>query len=136
MVALLCALGLYPRTAQSLDLTQVNLHHTDAPKAALASDSRPAHPAVRQLAALPDAAPAGSERLSDAELGEVNAGDFQVALDGFNVAIENNEAGLFTLDIAQSAFNGATGLFTTLQAVNSAVDLTVIVNIYINGQGA
>jgi len=35
------------------------------------------------------------------------------------------------MDIANSAFGGAQGVFTTLQTVNSAVNLDVVVNIYV-----
>ena len=78
--------------------------------------------------------PAGEPALlSDEELAEVTAGEFAINLDGFDVVIQDNQAGTFTLDIAQSAFGGAQGVFTTLQAVNSAVNLSVIVNIYLNG---
>jgi hypothetical protein len=72
--------------------------------------------------------------LSDEDLAGVTAGEFSVNLDGFDVVIQDNAAGAFTLDIAQSAFGGAQGVFTTLQAVNSAVNLSVIVNVYLNGQ--
>ena len=72
--------------------------------------------------------------MTDDELAGVNAGVYDLQLPDFNVVLQNNEAGMFSLDISQEAFNGARGLFTTLQAVNSAVDLTVIVNIYLNGQ--
>lgn len=73
--------------------------------------------------------------LSDEEMEGVTGGDFELALEGFDILIEDNEAGMFTMDIAQSAFDSAQGIFTTLQAVNSAVNLSVIVNIYLNGQG-
>jgi hypothetical protein len=86
-----------------------------------------------QMAALP-IEPAGVTVLSDEELGGIEAGNIAFDLEDFNVAIQDNEAGVFTLDIAHSAFGGAQGVFTTLQAVNSAVDLTVIVNIYLNGK--
>ena len=72
---------------------------------------------------------AGAE-LNDADLAQVSAGSYDLTLDGFDINIANNEAGQFTFDIAQSAFANAQGIFTTLQTVNSAVDLTVIVNIY------
>ena len=76
--------------------------------------------------------------LKDEDLGDVSAGDFQpsdlkLTLDQFNVSIQNNQAGLFTFDIGQSAFQNAQGIFTTLQLVNSAVDLNLIVNIFLNG---
>ena len=73
--------------------------------------------------------------LDDQELAQIGAGEFQIALDDFTVSIQDNQAGSFSLDIAQSAFGAAQGIFTTLQAVNSAVDLTVIVNIFLNGSG-
>lgn len=76
----------------------------------------------------------GLTALTDEELGEVSAGDLQLSLEDFDVMISGNEAGLFTMDIASSAFNNAQGVFTTLMAVNSAVDLTVIVNIFFNQQ--
>lgn len=75
--------------------------------------------------------------MSDDEMSEVAAGNFQLLeLDKFNVLIQDNEAGLFTMDIAQGAFHDAKGLFTTVQAVNSAVNVkaTMIVNIFLNGQ--
>ena len=75
-----------------------------------------------------------SNELSDAELADVSAGDLEFALGEFDVFVSDNEAGFFTMDIAQQAFGGAEGIFTTVQAVNSAVDLNLIVNIYLNQQ--
>ena len=72
--------------------------------------------------------------LSDEELGQVAAGDFQMNMENFDVMIHDNQAGRFSMDIAQGAFNAAQGVFTTLQAVNSAVDLQVTVNIFLNNQ--
>ena len=73
--------------------------------------------------------------MSDEELGGVAGGDLrQVSLDDFNMTISNNQAGYFTMDIAQSAFDGAQGVFTTLQTVNSAVNFNLVVNIYLNAQ--
>ena len=77
--------------------------------------------------------------LSDEELSEVSAGDFdlkdfEMNYNGFDVTLDHNTADRFRFDIAQNAFDSARGVFTTLQAVNSAVDLTVVVNITINGQ--
>lgn len=81
--------------------------------------------------------------LSDEELAEVSAGDFELRDlsltlnrngEVFDVNLQNNVADRFTLDIAQGAFNSAQGVFTTLQTVNSAVDLSVVVNIFFNGQ--
>jgi len=72
--------------------------------------------------------------LSDEELAGVSAGDYQITLDRFDVMIQDNQAGQFTMDISEAAFNGAQGVFTTLQTVNSAVDISVIVNIYVNQQ--
>ena len=100
--------------------------------AAEALPSVPAASAVRTQVALAPLTPDGAVAMSDQELGQVSAGDFEVNLGTFDVLIDNNQAGMFTLDIARSAFGGAQGLFTTLQAVNSAVDLTVIVNIFLN----
>ena len=71
--------------------------------------------------------------LSDEELGEIAAGDVQMTLEDLSVFVQNNEAGYFTMDIAQNAFDGAQGVFTTLQTVNSAIDLNVVVNIYLSG---
>lgn len=71
--------------------------------------------------------------LSDQQLSEVAAGDFAMALEDFNITVQGNEAGFFTMDIAQNAFNQAQGVFTTLQTVNSVVDLTVVVNIFLDG---
>ena len=73
--------------------------------------------------------------MSDQELEQVSAGEFSMSLDEFDVVIQDNKAGAFSLDIAQSAFRGAQGVFTTLQTVNSAVDLNVVVNIYLNRTG-
>ena len=70
--------------------------------------------------------------LNDEELSAVTAGQFAINVEGFDVTIQDNQAGDFTLDIAQNAFDSASGLFTTVQAVNSAVSLSMIVNIYIN----
>ena len=81
--------------------------------------------------------------LDDEELAGVSAGDFSVKdieltlnQDGqnFTVDLQNNRAERFSMDIAQSAFGSAQGVFTTLQTVNSVVDLSVVVNIVINGQ--
>lgn len=88
------------------------------------------------LAAMPQTASAASPEeefavpLNDAELAEFTAGATEVNLKEFDVTIQDNTAGMFTLDIAQSAFDNAQGIFTTLQTVNSAVDMTLIVNIY------
>jgi hypothetical protein len=76
---------------------------------------------------------AGAMALDDHQLSDVRAGDFEFGLEGFDISVSDNEAGLLTLDIAQNAFENARGLFTTLQAVNSAVNLNLIVNIYLNG---
>jgi hypothetical protein len=74
--------------------------------------------------------------LSDAELSLAVGGVFETQLGEFNVTIQDNDAGSFTLDIAQSAFQNAQGVFTTLQTVNSAIDLTVVVNIFLNSAGS
>jgi hypothetical protein len=79
-----------------------------------------------------DPAPTGSYAMSDEELGGIHAGEIGLSLDGWEILVQNNDAGFFTLDIAESAFGQAQGLFTTLQAVNSAVNMNVIVNIYLN----
>ena len=91
--------------------------------------SQPAHAAEQDLQTLN-----GQEVtvLTDEELSQVSAGDLQMSLEDLDVFIHNNEAGLFTMDIATSAFENAQGVFTTLMAVNSAVDLTVVVNIFFN----
>ena len=78
-----------------------------------------------------------SNELSDAELAEVSAGDLgdlteNIELGAFDVFVSQNEAGMFTMDIAQHAFDGAQGFFTTVQAVNSAVSLNMIVNIFLD----
>ena len=78
-----------------------------------------------------------SNELSDAELAEVSAGDLgdlteNIELGAFDVFLSQNEAGMFTMDIAQNAFDGAQGFFTTVQAVNSAVSLNMIVNIFLD----
>ena len=88
----------------------------------------------RALASDESGVPSSQEAtaLSDSELDEVSAGDFAMALDRFDLTIHDNQAGRFTMDIAEGAFNAAQGVFTTLQAVNSAVDLTVVVNIFLN----
>ena len=78
----------------------------------------------------------GFAEMDDQALSQVNAGSFEFMMDDFDVLISNNQAGLFNLDIANSAFNGAQGIFTTLQTVNSAVDLTIIVNIFLNNNQA
>ena len=70
--------------------------------------------------------------LSDEDLEGVTGGDYELALEGFDILIGDNEAGQFTMDIAQGAFDNAQGIFTTVEAVNSAVNLNVIVNIYLN----
>ncbi len=75
------------------------------------------------------------EQLADVSAGEFNLSDFSVDFKNFSVSLQDNEASDFTLNIAQNAFGGAHGVFTTLQAVNSAVDLTVIVNIFLNTTG-
>jgi len=76
----------------------------------------------------------GLQALSDAELDQVAAGELLMTLEDFNVFVHNNEAGFFTMDIASSAFSGAQGVFTTLQTVNSAVDLNLVVNVYLGWQ--
>lgn len=82
--------------------------------------------------AMPEAdASSGLVALSDTDLADVSAGDFATTVNGFDVTIQDNQAHEFTFDIAQSAFDSAHGVFTTLQTVNSAIDLTVIVNIYL-----
>ena len=78
--------------------------------------------------------------LTDEELAEVSAGDFELSdfemsVNGFDVTLQDNGASMFTMDIAQNAFDSAQGVFTTLQAVNSAVQMSLVVNIYINGHG-
>lgn len=77
-----------------------------------------------------------TNELSDSELAEVSAGDLSftemIELGEFDAFISQNEAGFFTMDIAPHAFNGAQGFFTTVQAVNSAVDLNLIVNIFLD----
>jgi len=71
--------------------------------------------------------------LSDEELDQISgAGEIQLTKGDFDVFIGENQLGQFQLDIAPTAFQNAQGFFTTLQAVSSAVDLTVIVNIYLN----
>lgn len=75
------------------------------------------------------------DQLAGVSAGEFNLNDFAVEFKDFNVSLQDNQAGEFTMSIAQDAFNGAHGVFTTLQAVNSAVDLTVIVNIFLNTTG-
>ena len=72
--------------------------------------------------------------LNDEELSVVTAGEFAINIEGFDVVIQDNEASGFTMNIAQDAFNNAQGIFTTVQAVNSAVNLSMIVNIYLNQQ--
>ncbi len=72
--------------------------------------------------------------MNDDELSDIRAGEFKMNMGNFDVLIQDNQAGQFKFDIAQNAFHGAQGVFTTLQAVNSAVDLTVIVNIYLGQQ--
>jgi len=76
----------------------------------------------------------GAAVLNDDELSDVMAGEFKMNMNNFDVRIQDNQAGQFNFDIAQNAFHGAQGVFTTLQTVNSAVDLTVIVNIYLGQQ--
>ena len=75
--------------------------------------------------------------LSDDELGEVRGGDLDIVFDGktamFTSSVADNAARNFSMTVDQSAFAGAQGIFTTLQAVNSAVNLNVIVNIYLTG---
>ena len=73
--------------------------------------------------------------LSDEELAGFSAGEIAVSLDEFLVQMEGNSASMFDIGISESAFAGAGGIFTTLQAVNSAVNMTLIVNIWLDGQG-
>lgn len=73
--------------------------------------------------------------LSDEELAGFSAGEMEFSLDEFLLRIEGNSADMFSMGIAESAFAGAGGIFTTLQAVNSAVNMTLIVNIWLDGQG-
>lgn len=119
----LCIVFAHPQRASLASNSQVSLSSSSA-QANLSSQG--------------EAGSNGAIALSDEELGDVSAGDFQpndlkLTLDQFNVSIQNNQAGLFTFDIGQNAFQGAQGIFTTLQLVNSAVDLNVIVNIFLNG---
>ncbi|MBI3996972.1 MAG: hypothetical protein HY352_04865 [Candidatus Omnitrophica bacterium] len=101
----------------------------DAELAALVTIQRTVRQAEPVVLAQADVHEPGA--LNDEELSEIRAGEFQLNLDNFDVVIQDNQAGQFKVDIAQNAFRGAQGVFTTLQAVNSAVDLTVIVNIYL-----
>lgn len=94
----------------------------------------PAAPHPAEVAEAVDADLDELASLSDDELAGVRAGDYQITLDRFDVMIQDNQAGQFTMDISEAAFNGAQGVFTTLQTVNSAVDMSVIVNIYVNQQ--
>ncbi len=94
----------------------------------------PELPRLSELVELPRVPLAEGLAMDDAQLADVEAGDFQVALEGFEVLIQDNSAGEFTMSIAESAFGSAQGLFTTIQAVNSAVDLTIIVNIFLTQQ--
>lgn len=88
---------------------------------------------------------AGPVALSDEELGEITAGATTI-----NVQVENDVItleqggemvtlmqGNLALDFLQgiggNAFRGAEGVMATVQAVNSVIDLDVIVNIYLNG---
>lgn len=82
------------------------------------------------------ASPGELVALSDEEMGQVSAGVFEMTLEDFNVAIHENSASRFTMDISQFAFEHAQGVFTTLQTVNSAIDLNVVVNIYVNHQSS
>lgn len=104
----------------------------DAELAALVTIQRTVRQAEPVVLAQADVRESGA--LNDEELSDVCAGEFQLNLDNFDVVIQDNQAGQFKVDIAQNAFRGAQGVFTTLQAVNSAVDLTVIVNIYVGQQ--
>lgn len=70
--------------------------------------------------------------LSDEELSQVSGGDFTTTLEDLNISIQRNSASEFTMDISEFAFQNAQGVFTTLQTVNSAVNLNMIVNIYLN----
>ncbi|PIQ84482.1 MAG: hypothetical protein COV75_02015 [Candidatus Omnitrophica bacterium CG11_big_fil_rev_8_21_14_0_20_63_9] len=69
--------------------------------------------------------------MSDEELAEVSAGDIDVDLGALDVILQDNLASHFGLNISSNAFQSAQGLFTTIQAVNSAVNLKLIVNIFL-----
>lgn len=70
--------------------------------------------------------------LSDEELSQVRAGDLDIEVLGDTVTfIEGNQARSVSFNIGDRAFSRAEGVFTTLMAVNSAVDLSVVVNVYL-----
>lgn len=69
--------------------------------------------------------------MSDEELAQVSAGDIDVDLGALDVILQDNLASQFGLNISSNAFQSAQGLFTTIQAVNSAVNLKLIVNIFL-----
>ena len=74
--------------------------------------------------------------LDDNELRGVTAGDLDIQFGNDSLTfIQGNEAHTFSFDIGQGAFANAQGVFTTISAVNSAVNLDVIVNIYLGTQG-
>lgn len=109
----------------------------DVTLAALVEIHRPAELAERSSAdpiVLAQAETNDPAVMDDDELSDVRAGEFKMNMNNFDVLIQDNQAGQFKFDIAQNAFHGAQGVFTTLQTVNSAVDLTVIVNIYLGRQ--
>lgn len=95
----------------------------------------PQEASVAQEISFPFEAAMELASLSDNELDGYSAGETQVILDDFFITIDNNSADLFTMSIAQDAFGGAQGLFTTIQAVNSAINMTMIVNIWLTGPG-
>lgn len=75
--------------------------------------------------------------LSDAELDEVWGGDLdavEVLYEGQVLTfVQGNQAHHFDVSIGSYAFQNAQGVITNVQAVNSAVNLNIVVNIYLNG---
>lgn len=83
--------------------------------------------------------------LSDAELSTITGGVTEINIQVVNDVItleqggefltflQGNAAFDFNQGISGNAFRGAEGVFTTLQAVNSVIQLDMVVNIYLDG---
>jgi hypothetical protein len=81
----------------------------------------------------------GLVELSDAELDSIQGGfldDMTYEFDGEILSfVGGNSAYGFDIGIGSNAFRSSEGIITTIQAVNSVIDLDIFVNIYLNGRG-
>jgi hypothetical protein len=80
---------------------------------------------------------AGPVEMTDAELDAIYGGDLDIEVDvDFNnrvmTFVQGNRAHAVGFELGGNAFRNAQGVMTTLMAVNSSVDLNVVVNIYLD----